>query len=117
MNDRLGRLVERLHSKSERREIQWQKSVPDAFETSFPNYTVEVGQISGSPESTTYLKIYNEEGEVIEFVQDQELRSGAFYSSDDDKYQTKLRETYQMARRVALGTEEAIDNLIMALED
>jgi hypothetical protein len=117
MNERLGQLVERLHSRTEHREIQWQKSSPDTFETSFPNYTVEVGQFSGFPEPTTYLKIYNEEGEVLEMVQDPELRTGDFVAGYDDRYQVKLREIYQMARRIALGTDEAIDSLISALDD
>jgi hypothetical protein len=117
MNERLGKLVERLHDKTERREIQWQKSLPYAFEASFPNYTIEVGQDSKAIDLITYLKIYNEEGEEIEFVHDYELKSGGLLGIYDDKYQVQLRETYQMARRVALGTEAAIDNLILALED
>jgi hypothetical protein len=114
MNGRLGKLVERLHEKSERGELAWRKGASGALEVSFPRYTVALDQLAKDKEIT--LTIYNDEGEVLDYITDNSLVAeikGLLGGS----YQIKLRETYNLARRKALGSDQAIDDLLRVLED
>jgi hypothetical protein len=118
MNERLGKLIERLHAKTERGEIPWKKvdsAAVDGFEASFPNYTVEVARTKD--QQKLVLRIYNQDGDALESVFDYELRIGNIRDGYDVRFENLLHETYQMARRIALGTEKAIDELISVLTD
>jgi hypothetical protein len=107
MHERIVTLVERMHERTKARRLSWDKNPKGNFETSFPNYTVELSEDS---DWNIWLYIYNDEGEVIDTVSDEMLRQSTPRGA-------KLAELYTMARRTALGSDEAIENLISALED
>jgi hypothetical protein len=116
MNERLRRLVDRLHEKSSQGEVAWRKGASGAFEVSFPRYTIALNESGESLVAT--LTIYNDEGEVLDFVTENSFDvGGLLIRTPDLDFQRKLRETYRMARRTALGSDQAIENLLAELEN
>jgi hypothetical protein len=113
MNGRLEKLVERLHEKSERGELTWRKGASGALEVTFPRHTVALDQLAKDKEIT--LTIYNDEGEILDYITEHNLKEET-RGLLGGRYQIKLRETYHMARRKALGSDQAIDDLLRVLE-
>lgn len=108
MHERIAKLVERLYEKTGAKTLLWEKNAHGNFEASFPNYTVELSYNGGD----VILAIYNDEGEKLESV----LSSAFLQHIDLIDYERKMHELYHMARRMALGSDEAIERLISALE-
>jgi hypothetical protein len=107
MHERIATLVERLHERTKAKKLAWERNAKGNFEKSFPDYTVE---LSEDRDWNIWLHIYNDEGDIIETISDEMLRQGRLQGD-------KLAELYTMARRIALGSDQAIENLISALED
>ena len=107
MQERIATLIDRLHAKTKARALAWERNPEGNFQTSFPDYTVE---LSEDDDLNFWIQIYNEEGEKVEAVSDTGLRRLGMSS-------TKLLELHDMARRMALGSDEAIEKLIAALEE
>jgi hypothetical protein len=112
MYDRLAKLVPRIHEKSQRGEIPWQKSADGRFESSFPGYTVEVYSRISDEVSWWGIRIYNEEGDIVEDVDDTDLTQNV----RGQPWEKIMKEIYEMARRKALRIDQAIDELISELE-
>jgi hypothetical protein len=110
MNQKLAKLVDRLQERTNSNHIQWQRADRGVFTVSFPNYSID---ISGD-EWVTVLRICNSEGEIIEAVSSDELPQNSESVSVDNGM--KLRELHKLARRSALRSDEAIDDLISVLE-
>jgi hypothetical protein len=110
MHERIAKLIERLHEKTKAKTIAWEKSPSGNFEASFPNYTVELSQ-GGS--TRLFLTIYNEEGDMLDKISDETLMTEAELFD----HGLMLGELYGMARRIALGSDQAIESLISALEN
>ena len=110
MYERIAKLVDRLHEKTEARAIAWEKSPSGNFQASFPRYTVELSQ---GRDMNVYVTIYNDEGDILERVSDKNLIDNQGTLEEG----LVLNALYDIARRIALGSDEAIDNLISALED
>lgn len=103
-NDKTIALIRALAEKTGNNEIEWEKtSNPDAFQTSFPNYSIvllqRVGDIS--------LHLANEKGQVIERY------SSTHAPTDIDQM---MHETFELARRRALGVDEALDDILRTLD-
>ena len=112
MYDRLAKLVERLHEKTARGEIAWERSADGRFESSFPGFTIEVYEKgSGSP-MWWGIRIYNEEGEMVDDVDDSDLATHV----PGHQWENMLKGIYEMARRKALRIDQAIDALISELD-
>ena len=109
MYERIAKLVERLYEKTEAKTLLWEKNAHGNFETSFPNYTVELSYNDGD----VILAIYNDEGDIVESI----LSNTFLQSMDLIDCERKMRELYRMARRTALGSDEAVERLISALEE
>jgi hypothetical protein len=110
MEPNVAKLVEKLHERTKSNEVQWQRADRGVFTVSFPNYSIDVG----GDEWVIVLRIYNSEGEIIETVSSDEISQESGSSNVD--YGTKLRELHRLARRSALRSDEAIDELISLLE-
>jgi hypothetical protein len=108
MNEPIAKLIGRLHEKTERKEIRWKRNANKNFEASFPNYTVELADA----EDTIWLYIYNNEGDILDSTTSHQLGDWSMVESSDE-----LEDLYRMARRIALGSDEAIEKLLAALED
>jgi hypothetical protein len=109
MYDRIAKLVERLHEKTKARAIAWGETPNESFQASFAHYTVELSREGAD----VFLGIYNEEGRILESVSDEMIKTQPGLARQG----IMLYDLYAMARRTALGSDEAIEDLISSLED
>ena len=109
MYERIGTLIERLLERTKTKALKWEQNPSKNFEASFPNYTVELAAC----DQIICLQIYNDEGEVLESTTTAQLNGTA----DLYKHANQLENLYEMARRTALGSDQAVESLIAALED
>ena len=117
-NDKLIRLARLIYEKTKNGEIKWEATADEGtFQASLSNYSI---LIKRSPTvsmlaptallSTTYfyfiLQICNEQGQVIEELTQSEAAAADF----------KIEELFELARRMAMDVEKALDELIGTLE-
>ncbi len=112
MYPKLVKLITRLHKRTMRGAIHWEEtSKPGKFQTAFPGYTINIftKPSKDNPDALDYyLQIYNDSGNLVEEVLDIDF--------DDKEIGFNLmREMYETARRIASGTEQAIDTLLSNL--
>jgi hypothetical protein len=114
MYPKLEKLIRRLHQRTLKGTIHWEEtSKPGKFQMAFPGYTINIFTKPNieNPDAIDYqLQIYNDAGNLVEEVSDIDF--------DDKEYGLKLMsEMYETARRIASGTEQAIDTLLLNLGD
>lgn len=113
--EKILKLVQRLHTKTKDGEIVWEKTGgKDVYQVAFPNYTVKVfcRPNGGDPTALDYIvSIVDEAGSVIERASDVDI-SSAF---PQVKALLMMRELYTLARRQALGVDSALDSLLADL--
>jgi len=116
--NRLVTLVRRLHKRSLDGKLSWENTAKDGtYQCSFPNYVVQLHARPSreEPDSMDYiLSILNNENVLIERIDDMQLtreikEGGSAYAL--------MGEMYTAVRRIALGTEAAIDALLEELGD
>ena len=110
---KIARLVQRIHDKTSKGELDWEESVKEnCYTVAFPNYSV---QIRFAPNPITsedyYLSIFDEQGKMIESINDETL-DGSESILEEHYYFKLMRNIYDSARRMALGTDEAIDSIL-----
>ena len=106
--DKLAQLVLKIHQNSQQGRIDWQATTrSNAFESAFPRYSVRIFTRGEG----VILAILNEVGETVEEVADTDLEGlpGA------ESWWRVMSEIHEMARRRALGADEAIDALLKEL--
>ena len=118
--NRLVLLLNRLHKKTLDRKVTWEPTAKEgAFQLAFSEYVVRLFQQQNprDPDGTDYvLSIVNKDESVIDSIDDEELT--AFLRAQGDEETSGYRwmgEMYSAARRIALGTEAAIDSLLEEL--
>jgi len=87
------------------------------FQAGFPNYTIKLFARTSPLDSSALdyvIRILDAEGETIEEVADTdfdtaELRRNEAYDL--------MKETYTAARRIAMGVDKALDNILSELAD
>jgi hypothetical protein len=105
-------LVRKLIEGTRAGKIVWKKSaVADAYEIAFPKYTIQISQGGKKNNMDLALRIFNEAGEIIEEILDGEMaeETGSFYFE-------VMHELLLLARRSALGSDKAIDDLLTFLD-
>jgi hypothetical protein len=104
INEKLTQLVDAVYEKTKSGELVWETtSVPFKFQVSFAKYSVTIlSQGAGA----TRLELHNDQGALIEEV------SPSDTSAAQDAILYRL---YELARRQALGVDEAIDELLTEL--
>jgi hypothetical protein len=104
LNTKTVALIRALHEKTRGDEITWEKtSNPASFQTSWPKYSIILRQ---TETNNILLFLSNDRGEVIER-----------YSSEPapPEIDQLMHETFEMARRKALGVDEAVDEILKSL--
>ncbi len=119
--DKLIRLAQLIYEKTKNGEIKWEATADEGtFQASLSNYSILVKRsakvslpVVSLPVTTlvgnlTYftIQICNEQGQVIEELTDYDAVAADF----------KLGELFELARRMAMGVEKALDELIGTLE-
>ena len=102
--ERLSEIVKLLIENSKAGIIRWEKtSSKGNFQTSFSKYSMV---IEGPPSGPT-LMVYDEEGDVVEDLSS----TDAYVANITDE----IRELYELARRNALGADQALDEILNIL--
>jgi hypothetical protein len=115
MYEKLAKLVDRLYERTEANAVQWGKADREVFAASFPNYSVDLSEAHNTWGSPAFvLRIYNSDGDVVEWISSRTLAS-ELPASDKD-YEKIMEELYKLARRSALKSDQAVDELISVLE-
>ena len=111
--DKLIRIAQLIYEKTKNGEIKWE-ATPDegTFQASLASYSILIKRSPNVSLPVTTLntnftlQICNEQGQVIE-----ELTEYAAIAAD-----FKIGELFELARRMALDVEKALDDLIGTLE-
>jgi hypothetical protein len=102
--DKLIQIAELVYKKTKAGEIKWERTLQrNMFQTSFPNYSILIQEIS---DGSIAFKVCNEKGEVIEELT--ELQAGTLGFMH-------MRELYVAARRGAMDVDQALDELLRTL--
>jgi ABC-type taurine transport system substrate-binding protein len=120
--DKLIRLAQLIYEKTKKGEIKWEAtSDGGTFQASLASYSILIRRVAGAvttaasiqvaPIATNYvnyvvLQICNEQGQVIEELTEYDATTADF----------KLEELFELARRMAMDVEKALDDLIGTLE-
>ena len=118
---KLAELVYRLHQKTTMGEINWEGTVtPGVYQASFSDYSIQIS-LRPSEESRgakdVVISVFGDDGNEIESFTDPDIQSEWLeeFSHTAMPYPI-MHETYEIARRLALGTEQAINQILSELE-
>jgi hypothetical protein len=113
VDERIALLVTKLHQNTLSRKISWAPTVDDnAFEATFPRYTVRISEREGRTSIQYVISILNDLGVSVDSFSDSELSARFADAPLDLGWYGVLREIYEMARRQALGADQAIDDIL-----
>jgi hypothetical protein len=109
---KLVSLIKRLKEKTLKGTISWEKTVEEGvFQASFPDYAVTIGQERREDTWDYVFRIYNDKGELVEVVAERDFSPEDFGIRPYDF----IDEIYVVARRTAMGVDQAIDSILSAL--
>jgi|SRR5271165_2285425 len=92
-----------LYERTVTGDLSWETTAKQGmFQVSFPNYSVLVLEEDGD----VTLKICNEQGQVVEELKESQAIASRF---------SNMRELFEGARRIAMGAEHALDELLRNL--
>ena len=112
-NEKLWQLVKRLHQKTIEGTVPWEVSFKATYLAAFPKYGVRVSEIVKEDSLDYVIELLDENGRVIESASDADLRDVA---APGESYPV-MKELFVMARRRALGVDEALDDLLSSLDE
>lgn len=114
-NIKLAKIIEKLLERTQAGSVTWEETGKrGVFQAAFPGYTIQLLLREGDhpSEAPDYVvRIVNQEGNLLEEVADPELKEvmeSAF---------AKMQELYTLARRSALGVDEALNRILSSLEE
>jgi hypothetical protein len=117
VDDRIARLVSRLHRNTKNNKISWSVTADDEiFEAAFPRYALRIHAGEGRFSNMYFINILNEHGVSVENFSDADLTDRFFGTAPEQGWDGLMREIYEMARRQALGADQAIDDILVELE-
>lgn len=106
------KIIERLHRKTQEGELEWEEGPNnETYQVSFPDYSITIESISDLSTAEEYeIVIRNSDGRVLERFSDLDV------PKIQDTSGTKIfEEIFNQARRYALGTDKALDDILGAL--
>lgn len=108
---KIADLIEKLYQKTGEGQINWETtSTEGVYQAILKSYSVRILKQILEERTVIVLQIYNEEGDLIEEVNDEDVgrvsKWGAFAT---------MLELYESARRTAMGTEKAVDEILEEL--
>lgn len=111
VNERIIKLVERLHQRTLDGKIIWEQTDKEGvFQTAFPEYSLKISKSEDSQDYSVsiFLQIYNKDGILIEKIHDSQLLPMVPFST--------MEELYDTARRTVMGVDKAIDDILSELD-
>lgn len=114
-NIKLAKIIAKLLERTKVGSVTWEETGGrEVFQAAFPGYTIQVFSKDNEdePDQLDYVvRIVNEEGKVLEEVADPELRDVM------EKPLETMKELYTLARRSALGVDDALNRILSSLEE
>ena len=116
--NRLVTLLQVLHKKTIERKVDWEPTARDgSFQAAFSTHviTLRSQHSQHEPDELDYVfSIVNDDGNTIESIDDVQLSNAI---GDVGSGYKLMKEMHALARRIALGAEDAIDSLLKELGD
>ena len=117
--DQQAKLVNLLWERTRKGNLEWNETeVTDVFQVSFKDNSVRVSaeDVLRNEALVTDIRFsfFNSAGEMVETFTDVELTESG--PKDEVSWYDKMKETHEMARRVALGTDKVLRSIIEELE-
>jgi hypothetical protein len=105
-------LVVKLYDRTLKGKVEWENSsrVPNAFQCSFSDYTVRINLQERNDTTDVFIRIFNQNGAAIETFSDESIKGKM-----ENPY-ALMSDLYERAKRIALGSDKALDDLLSALE-
>ena len=113
MTEKMADLLHRLSNLTSQGKIKWEETARKGFyQYSFPSYTVQIGEDPDEDPNFRYvMRLINDNNVVMEQVTPSDLQPHLPVAFD------VMRELHIMAKREALGTEKALDDILLLLKE
>ncbi len=112
MHERTKRMIDRVHAQTMAAQIEWvEGSGRNAFSFEADGFHV----IVTANASTASISVADTDGRELEVLDEDALNQVNSPSGRD--YEALVREIHQAARRMALGTDDAIERILRAIGD
>lgn len=110
--DKQAALVAQLYKATVGGKVAWENSIrDDTFEASFPRQSVMISRTSPDGGDELYsIVLINKDGVVADEFSNIELRLTG--GAPNFSWYVTMKELWQLARRRALGAEDALDDLL-----
>ena len=107
--EKLATLLMRLHGRTMDGKVNWEVTARRNFyQVAFPEYAIQVGP---NEDGFLVLKLYNDDNILLEEVDARDLQSHLKTNAHE-----MMHELYTAAKRKALNTDKALDDLLSSLE-
>ena len=118
---KLADLAYMLYHRTRKASIDWKEAVtPGVYQASFSDYSIQIS-LHGSQntsDSDVKISVINDNGNEIESFSDFDIEREWLKKFGVEITPFKIMyETYEIARRSALGTEQAINKILSELDD
>lgn len=119
---KLAVLAHRLHQRTIEGRLEWEvTATSEVYQTSFANYSINISKLESRSEIKPDIEIsvFDDEGVELESFLDEDLSDSMFeeFAEPDTNAYQIMSETYDVARRTALGSEKAINEILSNLDD
>lgn len=110
------KLVDLLFDRSKEGKLNWSEGVnTNSFQVAFSEYSVVLSAQDTDHIDVDYsLLVMNTDGEIVDEITDNEMAQGTL---DPKKIYKKFHDLFEMARRTARGSDEALNSIIEELDD
>jgi hypothetical protein len=117
IDERNAQLVMRLHKNTRNKKILWEDTPTNqAFVAAFPKYSVQIERKLRRDAVDYVITIINDVGVPVDDFSDVDLSTRFDNIAPERGWFEFMNEIYEMARRQALGADEAIDAILGELE-
>ena len=110
-NEKLVALLRRVYEKTQNGELRWEQTAnPNAFTVSFARFSLSLERIPETEDvaELILLRISNDQGRTVEELYGNQARRIGFEDMHD---------LFDRARRIAMGFDEALDELLVELDE
>ena len=106
-------LAYKLHQKTLEGSVDWKKAiVPGVYQASFSDNSIQIS-LNGSEKTNVKISVIDDNENEIESFSAGDIDSGEAEFNPFDI----MSDTYEIARRSALGSEQAINKILSELDD
>ncbi|WP_116817757.1 hypothetical protein [Pseudomonas syringae] len=109
-DEKLIKLVTELNKQTSAGKVAWESTdLVGVFQVSYPNYSIRISSRERNDVEDVFITIINSVGDVVESFSDVTL------SSDFSSAYRLMSNTYFEARRIAMGVNAALDEILAEL--